>query len=264
MADMNFVAREEIAPGVGNRSRLRLAGILLGLIATAYLGLAITVIDYQPPGLGPIFAGVMITAGLFGLVVAWRTARGAPGRTPPVAAAAVLGGLPFAALTFELCSWIAQRDGFERAQDKGANGRLVFEATPGPLLDMIVVPGSLIAAAIIVIAVVMAPTPRRDVPLIVLGTFMALAVPAAMAGFAALWSGGVIDPDPNGDLIQTLQMLGLPGLVVSPIGLVLALWGANVRGAGRWAAFLLWGVPLLAVLWFFSAVWLGGLAGEPF
>ncbi len=73
---------------------------------------------------------------------------------------------------------------------------------------------------------------------------MALAVPAAFAGVAALWSGGVIDPDPNGALIQALQGLGLPSLVLSPIGFVLALWGANVRGAGRWAAFLLWGVPL--------------------
>lgn len=109
-----------------------------------------------------------------------------------------------------------------------------------------------------------AQTPRRNVPLIVLGTFMALAVPATMAGVAASWNGGLIRPDQNGALIQTLQGLGLPGLVLSPIGLVLALWGANVRGAGRWAALLLWGVPLLAVLWFFSAAWLGGLAGEPF
>lgn len=85
-----------------------------------------------------------------------------------------------------------------------------------------------------------------------------------MAGVAALWSVGVLSPDKDGTLIQTLQGLGLPGLVLSPIGLVLALWGARVRGAGRWAAFLLWGVPLLALLWFFSAVWLGGLAGEPF
>ncbi len=73
-------------------SRLRLAGVLPGLLAAAYLGLAITVIDYQPPGLGPILAGVMVTAGFFGLIVAWRTVRGAPGRTLPVAAAAVLGG----------------------------------------------------------------------------------------------------------------------------------------------------------------------------
>ena len=97
-----------------------------------------------------------------------------------------------------------------------------------------------------------------------LGTFTALAAPAAWAGTAALWSGGVIDPDPNGALIQTLQSLAMPALVLSPVGLVLALLGARVRGVGRWAALLLWGVPLLAVLWFFSAAWLGGLAGEPF
>lgn len=109
-----------------------------------------------------------------------------------------------------------------------------------------------------------AQTVRRNAPLIALGAFVALGVPAASAGMAALWSGGMIEPDPNGALIQTLQSLALPGVVLSPVGLVLALWGAGLRGAGRWAALLLWGVPLLAVLWFFSAVWLGGLAGEPF
>jgi len=78
---------------MANLSQLGLAGVLLGLLALAYLGLAITVIDYQPPGLGPILAGVMVTAGLFGLVIAWRTVRGAAERRLPIAAAAVLGGL---------------------------------------------------------------------------------------------------------------------------------------------------------------------------
>lgn len=135
---------------MANLSRLRLAGVLLGLLAAAYLGLAITVIDYQPPGLGPILAGVMVAAGLFGLVVAWRTVRGAAERRLPIAAAAVLGGLALAALAFELSSWAAQRDGFERAQDEPG----LSYAAPGPLLDVIVVPGSLIATAIIVIALV--------------------------------------------------------------------------------------------------------------
>lgn len=62
----------------------------------------------------------------------------------------MLGGLALAALAFELSSWAAQRDGFERAQDEPG---LSYSA-PGPLLDIIVVPGSLIATAIIVIAVV--------------------------------------------------------------------------------------------------------------
>lgn len=131
-------------------SRLRLAGVLPGLLAAAYLGLAITVIDYQPPGLGPILAGVMVTAGFFGLIVAWRTVRGAPGRTLPVAAAAVLGGLALPALVSALLTWTTQRDGFERAQNEPG----LSYAAPGPLLDVIVVPGSLIATAIILIALV--------------------------------------------------------------------------------------------------------------
>ncbi len=41
-------------------------------------------------------------------------------------------------------------------------------------------------------------TARRRPPLIVAGTIIAIAVPAASLVVAALWSGGWIDPDPNG------------------------------------------------------------------
>jgi nitronate monooxygenase len=51
----------------------------------------------------------------------------------------------------------------------------------------------------------------------VLGAFVAFVVPAASAGVAALWSGRIIDPDPNGAFIQTLQSLGLPGLILIPV-----------------------------------------------
>ncbi len=86
----------------------------------------------------------MVAAGLFGLVVAWRTVRGARGRTLAVAAAAVLGGLALPALVSALLTWTTQRDGFERAQDEPG----LSYAAPGPLLDVIVVPGSLIPRGI--------------------------------------------------------------------------------------------------------------------
>lgn len=98
----------------------------------------------------------------------------------------------------------------------------------------------------------------------VLGAVTALGVPAASAAVAALWSSDVIDPHPNGAVVQTLQSLAIPSLVLSPIGLLLVAWGAGVRSRLAWAAVLLWGLPGLAVVWFLSVAWLGGLAGEPF
>jgi hypothetical protein len=100
--------------------------------------------------------------------------------------------------------------------------------------------------------------------LIVLGAIMALGVPGASVIVAAFWSGGVIDPHPDGAVVQTLQSVAIPGLVLSPIGLLLVAWGAGVRSRLAWAAVLLWGLPVLAVMWFVSIAWLGGLAGEPF
>jgi len=75
---------------------------------------------------------------------------------------------------------------------------------------------------------------RRNAGLMVLGAFVAFVVPAASAGVAALWSGRIIDPDPNGAFIQTLQSLGLPGLILIPVGLVLLGWvRASVALGGR-------------------------------
>jgi hypothetical protein len=138
-----------------NLSRLQLAGLLLGALAVTYLVLAITVIDYQPPGLGPILAGVMAAAGLLGLAVAWRTVRGAAGRRPPIAAAALLGGLPLVALASNLSQWFAQREGFERAKSDPGLGY----AAPEPLLNLILVPSLIIAAAMIVIGAIITARP---------------------------------------------------------------------------------------------------------
>lgn len=107
-------------------------------------------------------------------------------------------------------------------------------------------------------------TARRDLLLVILGALLALGVPMASAAVAALWSTGWIDPDPNGGIVAALQSLGLPSLALSPFGLWLAAWGARVRGALAWTAVFLWGLPVLAVVWFVSVAWLGGLAGEPF
>lgn len=147
-----------------NLSRLQLAGLLLGALAATYLILAVTVIAYQPPGLGPILAGVMSAAGLLGLAVAWRTVRGTADRMLPIPAAALLGGLPLVAVAFDLSQWLAQREGFERAMSDPSLGY----AAPEPLLNVVAVPGLLIVAALIVIGAVMTassePHPGNRLP----------------------------------------------------------------------------------------------------
>ena len=142
-----------------NLSRLQLAGLLLGVLAVTYLVLTITVIDYQPPGLGPILASVMAAAGLFGLATAWRTVRGVTGRSLPIAGAVLLGGLPLVALAFDLSQWFSQREGFERAKsDPGLE-----YAAPAPLLDLILVPVLMIMTAMTVIGALITARPRPQI-----------------------------------------------------------------------------------------------------
>ena len=143
---------------MGHVSRLRIAGVLLGVLGAVYLVLAITVIDYQPPGLGPILASVMVIVGLFGLFAAWRIVRAARERTLALSAAAVLGGLPLAALAFGLFTWAAQQEGFERTQSEPG----LSYAAPGPLVDVVVVPGLLVLVAIVAIVAILTSRSAAD------------------------------------------------------------------------------------------------------
>lgn len=104
----------------------------------------------------------------------------------------------------------------------------------------------------------------RSLPLAILGALLALAVPITSGGLAAVWSLGLIHPDPNGPLVLAVQSMALPGLAVTPAGLALAAWAAGIRGRLAWLALALWGIPILGVLWFIAVASLGGLAGEPF
>jgi hypothetical protein len=109
--------------------------------------LALTALDYQPPELGFILAAVMVIAGLTGLTVAWRTVRYVARRRPVIVGAALLGAMALVALLFDLSQWLMQREGFERARDTPG----VSYAPPGPLLEMLVVPGLIIATAMFAI-----------------------------------------------------------------------------------------------------------------
>jgi hypothetical protein len=110
----------------------------------------------------------------------------------------------------------------------------------------------------------MATSRSRRPWLIVLGAAMALGIPAASCVVAALWSAGWIVPDPDGALVHGLQALSLSAAMLAPFGLAVATWAAGARRALIWVANFLWGIPVLAVVWFVAVAWLGGLAGEPF
>lgn len=104
---------------------------------------------------------------------------------------------------------------------------------------------------------------RRSASLTVLGVLLAIGVPAAAITVAALWEAGLRDFHRNDPLVGTLSSLLFPGLVISPIGLLLAGAGMRVHGLWRWAAHLAVGLPLVVIVWLIAAVWLGGLTGQP-
>jgi hypothetical protein len=104
----------------------------------------------------------------------------------------------------------------------------------------------------------------RSTPAILVGVVLALGMPALSMAVAVMWSWGAIEPDPDGALVQALQAVGLPALLLCPFGLIITVWAAGIRSILGWTASLVYGLPLLAVIWFVSVAWLGGLAGEPF
>ncbi|HEX6656376.1 MAG TPA: hypothetical protein VF153_09210 [Candidatus Limnocylindria bacterium] len=105
---------------------------------------------------------------------------------------------------------------------------------------------------------------KRSTPWLVAGLALASTLPLISLLLAGLWSAGIVTPDPNGAIVQSIEALWLPALVVSPLGLVLAAWGVGVRTALGWIAAFVLGLPVLAVVYLAAAICLGGLAGEPF
>jgi hypothetical protein len=99
---------------------------------------------------------------------------------------------------------------------------------------------------------------------LVAGLVLTFGVPLVATVIAALWSNGIIAPDPDGPLVTTVQSLLAPALLLAPVGLIVAGWALRLRGIWAWLALFLYGAPAFLVLWFVGAAGLGGLAGEPF
>jgi len=98
----------------------------------------------------------------------------------------------------------------------------------------------------------------------VVGVVLALAIPISNGVVALLWSSGVLQLDPEGALVKGLEAPGLAGLLLGPIGIVVAGWFAGVRTFTGWFVLIVLGIPLVTIFWFYAIASLGGLAGEPF
>jgi hypothetical protein len=101
---------------------------------------------------------------------------------------------------------------------------------------------------------------RRRPSLVVAGVGLAIAAPASQI----LWDRGAISPDPNGPLVRALQLGSFLELLVAPAGVVLIGIGTRLSRPRQWILLTIVALPVLLVLWFVGAAWLGGLAGEPF
>ncbi len=98
----------------------------------------------------------------------------------------------------------------------------------------------------------------------IVGIMLALAIPVSNGVVAVLWSSGVLQLDPEGALVKSLEAPGLAGILLGPIGVVVAGWFAGVRTFSGWFVLITLGIPLGTIFWFYSIASLGGLAGEPF
>lgn len=96
------------------------------------------------------------------------------------------------------------------------------------------------------------------------GLVIATCVPILSLMVALVWDVGIVELEPNGPFVQGVQGISPLGLLLAPIGIVVALWAGRVRSLLTWVASFIVAIPLLAVLWFIAVAYLGGLAGEPF
>ena len=70
--------------------------------------------------------------------------------------------------------------------------------------------------------------------------------------------------DPEGAFVKSLEAPGLAGILLGPIRIVVAGWFAGVRTFSGWFVLITLGIPLVTIFWFSAIASLRGLAGEPF
>jgi hypothetical protein len=105
---------------------------------------------------------------------------------------------------------------------------------------------------------------RRSLEGVVLGALMAVAIPLTQMVVAFLWDRYIVELEPNGPFVQSLQSATGLEFGLGPLGVVLLGYSPGIRRVIGWVALFVVAVPVLVFLSFLGAASLGGLAGEPF
>ena len=232
-------------------ARVVVAAVLVLLGATAARFFAARTEAFLPDvGPGLPFLALMISPATF--VVAPVPAS----RRPWVLVAGILGGA-IGAAAFLALRQLTAMEGFD------SNG--TWTSIPWPLDPYALATAIILAALLGTIVVRLLPDGQRPrLRLIALGTLVAIGAPAAQILVAWLWDRGVISPEPNGLFVQTLQSGFVLEWLLAPLGIYLIGVGYRLVTPVRWIVLFALCSPVIAVLWFIGAAWLGGLAGEPF
>jgi len=98
-----------------------------------------------------------------------------------------------------------------------------------------------------------------------IGAFIALVVPTSYVVLARLVEVGIVPSDQVHTLVHSLDKILFPwGVLLGPIGVVVAGRSAGIRGVLGWLVLMIVVVPVLASLWFMSVLTFGAATGEPF
>jgi DNA-directed RNA polymerase subunit RPC12/RpoP len=97
------------------------------------------------------------------------------------------------------------------------------------------------------------------------GAFIALVVPTYYLVLARLVEVGIVSSDQVHTLVHSLDTILFPwGVLLGPIGVVVAGRSAGIRGVFGWFVLMFVAVPALASLWLFSVLVYSGATGRPF
>ena len=98
-----------------------------------------------------------------------------------------------------------------------------------------------------------------------IGAFIALVVPISNLVLARLVEAGIVPSDQVQTLVHPLDSILFPwGVLLGPIGVVVAGKSAGVRGGCGWLVLIILTVPALASLWLYGALELSAATGNPF
>jgi hypothetical protein len=98
-----------------------------------------------------------------------------------------------------------------------------------------------------------------------IGAFIALVVPISYLVLARLVEAGIVSSDQVQTLVHPLDSILFPwGVLLGPIGVVVAGRSAGIRGAFGWFVLMVVAVPVLTSLWLGSVMAFGSATGNPF